>query len=259
MNGYAIWLDDQLSCRWLREWHRTFGGGAMITITCNSYIHYCLTLLFTGQELTERIRWTVNPGNGDFPVGQFDAQKRLPKGSGIPSFANSSNIAKWVYSAWRVIRSINTLVHPRSRKGLLQRVKMQDCEIMPTYIPPWARFQERCGLKWACRYERSTEQPGSTYLSATKTDTAFAAFVPKTFRKNKDATVTPLFVISSFDAALRKMIQVAQGVSRGRILGRQKMNLTTSGKNVQLTARTLAPSAMPPSTALVQRTVIILM
>ena len=39
--------------------------------------------------LTEGIKWTIRPGSGDLPVGQFDAQKRLPKGSGMPSLANS--------------------------------------------------------------------------------------------------------------------------------------------------------------------------
>lgn len=31
----------------------------------------------------------MSPGRGAFPVGQFEAQKRLPKGRGIPSFASS--------------------------------------------------------------------------------------------------------------------------------------------------------------------------
>jgi hypothetical protein len=31
----------------------------------------------------------ISPGNGALRVGQFDAQKRLPKGSGTPSFASS--------------------------------------------------------------------------------------------------------------------------------------------------------------------------
>ena len=53
MNGYA-----------------TAGGGAMITIT-------------------DGIMWMMSPGRGDLPVGQLDAQKRLPKGSGMPSFASS--------------------------------------------------------------------------------------------------------------------------------------------------------------------------
>ena len=39
---------------------------------------------------TEGMRWTISPGIGVFPVGQFDAQKRLPKGSGMPSFASSA-------------------------------------------------------------------------------------------------------------------------------------------------------------------------
>jgi hypothetical protein len=31
----------------------------------------------------------INPGSGDFPVGQFEAQNLLPNGKGIPSFASS--------------------------------------------------------------------------------------------------------------------------------------------------------------------------
>lgn len=31
----------------------------------------------------------MRPGNGDFPVGQVDAQNLLPNGRGIPSFASS--------------------------------------------------------------------------------------------------------------------------------------------------------------------------
>ena len=33
----------------------------------------------------------ISPGRGDFPVGQLDAQNRLPKGNGMPSFASSKN------------------------------------------------------------------------------------------------------------------------------------------------------------------------
>jgi len=31
----------------------------------------------------------INPGSGDFPVGQFEAQNLFPKGNGMPSLANS--------------------------------------------------------------------------------------------------------------------------------------------------------------------------
>lgn len=31
----------------------------------------------------------IRPGSGDLPVGQLDAQNRLPNGSGMPSFASS--------------------------------------------------------------------------------------------------------------------------------------------------------------------------
>jgi hypothetical protein len=31
----------------------------------------------------------INPGSGDFPVGQFEAQNLFPNGKGIPSFASS--------------------------------------------------------------------------------------------------------------------------------------------------------------------------
>ena len=37
------------------------------------------------------MRCTINPGRGDFPVGQFDAQNLFPNGNGIPSLANSMN------------------------------------------------------------------------------------------------------------------------------------------------------------------------
>jgi len=39
--------------------------------------------------LTEGIRWIINPGSGDLPVGQFEAQNLFPNGRGIPSFASS--------------------------------------------------------------------------------------------------------------------------------------------------------------------------
>jgi len=32
----------------------------------------------------------MSPGSGDLPVGQLDAQKRLPKGRGTPSLASSA-------------------------------------------------------------------------------------------------------------------------------------------------------------------------
>ena len=41
------------------------------------------------RTLTEGIRWTIRPGSGDLPVGQFDAQNLLPNGNGIPSLASS--------------------------------------------------------------------------------------------------------------------------------------------------------------------------
>ena len=41
--------------------------------------------------LTEGIRWMMSPGSGDLPVGQLDAQKRLPKGRGTPCLASSAN------------------------------------------------------------------------------------------------------------------------------------------------------------------------
>ncbi len=40
-----------------------------------------------GGRRTEGIKCTIRPGNGDLPVGQFDAQNLLPKGSGIPAEA----------------------------------------------------------------------------------------------------------------------------------------------------------------------------
>lgn len=42
------------------------------------------------ETLTEGIKCTINPGSGDLPVGQLDAQKRLPNGKGMPSFASSA-------------------------------------------------------------------------------------------------------------------------------------------------------------------------
>ena len=41
-----------------------------------------------------------------------------------------------------------------------------------------------------------------TYLKATKTVRTFGAVAPKTLRKKSEATVTPVLVISSLDAAL---------------------------------------------------------
>lgn len=44
--------------------------------------------------------------------------------------------------------------------------------------------------------------PGTTYLSATNTVSAFCAWGPKTLPKNREATVTPELMISSFVATL---------------------------------------------------------
>jgi len=41
------------------------------------------------QDFTDGMRCTINPGSGDFPVGQFEAQNLFPNGSGTPSLANS--------------------------------------------------------------------------------------------------------------------------------------------------------------------------
>jgi hypothetical protein len=41
------------------------------------------------SALTEGIKCMINPGSGDFPVGQFEAQNLFPNGRGIPSFASS--------------------------------------------------------------------------------------------------------------------------------------------------------------------------
>jgi hypothetical protein len=41
-----------------------------------------------------------------------------------------------------------------------------------------------------------------SYLKATKTVSAFCAFVPNTLSKNRDATVVPDFRMSAFDDAL---------------------------------------------------------
>ena len=38
---------------------------------------------------TVPMKYSNSPGRGDFPVGQFEAQKRYPNGIGIPSFASS--------------------------------------------------------------------------------------------------------------------------------------------------------------------------
>jgi hypothetical protein len=49
----------------------------------------------------------INPGSGDFPVGQFEAQNLLPNGKGIPSFASSVieagtklNFDAWYHEPW---------------------------------------------------------------------------------------------------------------------------------------------------------------
>ena len=47
-------------------------------------------------------------------------------------------------------------------------------------------------LKWMLR----------SHLKATKTVSAFCAFVPNTLSKNRDATVVPEFRMSAFDDAL---------------------------------------------------------
>lgn len=48
--------------------------------------------VYQPKTLAEGIKWIINPGSGDFPVGQLDAQKRFPKGRGTPSFASSKGL-----------------------------------------------------------------------------------------------------------------------------------------------------------------------
>jgi len=62
----------------------------MMTITCMIIQRRNIPQKHRSFVLTEGIKWMINPGRGDFPVGQFDAQKRLPKGRGTPSFASSA-------------------------------------------------------------------------------------------------------------------------------------------------------------------------
>lgn len=56
---------------------------------------------------TEGTKCSTSPGKGVFPVGQLDAQKRFPKGSGRPSFASSGEdiIGKMnmTQSLWRTL------------------------------------------------------------------------------------------------------------------------------------------------------------
>lgn len=71
---------------------------------------------------TDGIRWTINPGRGDFPVGQFDAQNLFPNGSGIPSFASSMNndLINIPGDIRSIERSTQTLVDARLSVSLLK-------------------------------------------------------------------------------------------------------------------------------------------
>ena len=64
------------------------GAGPRIIIT---YSNKRRTAIRTTQGLTDGIslRCMINPGSGDIPVCQFDAQNLFPKGKGMPSLANS--------------------------------------------------------------------------------------------------------------------------------------------------------------------------
>ena len=73
--------------------------GAHVWRRCNNDddLDIALTELDEGHaleqscKLTDGIKCTMRPGSGDFPVGQLEAQNRLPKGRGIPSFASSED------------------------------------------------------------------------------------------------------------------------------------------------------------------------
>ena len=49
------------------------------------------------------------PGRGDLPVGQFDAQKRLPPGRGIPSFASSGDSLKYMLRSCKTETNLGSL------------------------------------------------------------------------------------------------------------------------------------------------------
>ena len=88
INGYAIYSVFVSGDIMTHFSGLTFGGGAMMTITYETVLAEETGDLHTLLR-TEGIRWTIRTGSGDFPVGQFDAQNRLPKGNGIPSLASS--------------------------------------------------------------------------------------------------------------------------------------------------------------------------
>jgi hypothetical protein len=71
MNGYA-----------------TFMGGPIITMTYADGSNSILTQIIK-NALAEGIKLMMSAGKGALPVGQFDAQKLLPNGRGIPSLASS--------------------------------------------------------------------------------------------------------------------------------------------------------------------------
>ena len=60
----------------------------------------------------------IRPGSGDLPVGQFDAQKRLPPGRGTPSFASSGIFLR--ESFHRNERRALTLIHASRSKRLYE-------------------------------------------------------------------------------------------------------------------------------------------
>jgi hypothetical protein len=143
---------------------------------------------------TEGMRCTMSPGSGDFPVGQFDAQNLLPKGSGTPSFASSA------------YKKIENLSHKQINKGR----EMHD---QPTLINSRSCICHRDNIaqrtvssnKSATAHTHHctpTTRKKKTHLSATITDSARSALFPNTFPKNSAATVTPDARISCFVAAL---------------------------------------------------------
>ena len=69
--------------------YATFCGGAIITITSpkkNGMSVVPRKRIYS--LLTVTMRCMRSPGKGAFCVGQFEAQNRLPNGSGKPSFAS---------------------------------------------------------------------------------------------------------------------------------------------------------------------------
>ena len=127
----------------------------------------------------------MSPGRGDLPEGQFDAQKRLPNGSGMPSFASS-----WFT---RAAAKVWTVQAQKNANGIKEETYDGD-DVTERAAGSLLASDSSNFEMWVIQDE--------SHLSATNTVSAFCACAPNTFLKNKLATVTPELWISSFVAAL---------------------------------------------------------